>query len=221
MRLLLAEDEQALARALTAILKHGNYTVDTVYDGEQALQSLLTGQYDGAVLDIMMPKLDGLEVLRQVRDRGVPLPILLLTAKSGLQDKITGLDSGANDYLTKPFAAGELLARVRAMTRTQEAPEPLRLGNVTLDRATLTLLTPSGSIGLCQQESLLLELLLCSAGHLVTNARLCERIWGGQASHEAVWVYISYLRKKLTALHADVEIQPVEKEGYRLEALPC
>ena len=178
MRLLLAEDEKALSRALKAILERDGYMVDAVYDGQAALDCLDTGSYDGAVLDIMMPALDGIEVLRQLRARGDLLPVLLLTAKSETDDKVQGLDSGANDYLTKPFAVRELLARVRAMTRAHSAQTDSRLtlGNITLDRATFALSSPTGSFRLASREFQMLEMLLCSPGHVIPEDRFMERI---------------------------------------------
>ena len=141
MRLLFAEDEKALSKALTAILERNHYTVDAVYDGQSALDYLATDNYDGVILDIMMPKVDGLSVLKRIRDRGNLVPVLLLTAKSEVDDKVQGLDAGANDYLAKPFDSKELLARIRAMTRTQtvQASSKIKFGNVTLDRASFEL----------------------------------------------------------------------------------
>ena len=154
MRLLLAEDEKALSKALTAILERNNYSVDAVYDGQSALEYLETDNYDGVILDIMMPKVDGLTVLRKVREKGNLIPILLLTAKSEVDDKVEGLDAGANDYLTKPFHSKELLARIRAITRTQSAQTTsnLTFGNVTLDQATFELSTAKGSFRLANKE---------------------------------------------------------------------
>lgn len=153
MRLLLAEDEKALSKALTAILERNNYSVDAVYDGQSALEYLETDNYDGVILDIMMPKVDGLTVLRKVREKGNLIPILLLTAKSEVDDKVEGLDAGANDYLTKPFHSKELLARIRAITRTQSAQTTSKLtfGNVTLDQATFELSTAKGSFRLANK----------------------------------------------------------------------
>ena len=221
MRLLLAEDETALSRALKAILERDGYMVDAVYDGQAALDCLDTGSYDGAVLDIMMPALDGIEVLRQLRARGDLLPVLLLTAKSETDDKVQGLDSGANDYLTKPFAVRELLARVRAMTRAHSAQTDSRLtlGNITLDRATFALYSPTGSFRLANREFQMLEMLLCSPGHVIPEDRFMERIWAqeGYTETSVVRIYISYLQKKLKALHASVRIRTVQKAGYVLE----
>ena len=221
MRLLLAEDEKALSRALKAILERDGYMVDAVYDGQAALDCLDTGSYDGAVLDIMMPALDGIEVLRQLRARGDLLPVLLLTAKSETDDKVQGLDSGANDYLTKPFAVRELLARVRAMTRAHSAQTDSRLtlGNITLDRAMFALSSPTGSFRLANREFQMLEMLLCSPGHVIPEDRFMERIWAqeGYTETSVVRIYISYLQKKLKALHACVRIRTVQKAGYVLE----
>ena len=221
MRLLLAEDEKALSRALKAILERDGYMVDAVYDGQAALDCLDTGSYDGAVLEIMMPALDGIEVLRQLRARGDLLPVLLLTAKSETDDKVQGLDSGANDYLTKPFAVRELLARVRAMTRARSAQTDSRLtlGNITLDRATFALSSPTGSFRLANREFQMLEMLLCSPGHVIPEDRFMERIWAqeGYTETSVVRIYISYLQKKLKALHASVRIRTVQKAGYVLE----
>lgn len=154
MRLLLAEDEKALSKALVAILERNNYTVDAVYDGQSALDYLEMDNYDGVILDIMMPKVDGLTVLKKVREKGNLIPISLLTAKSEVDDKVEGLDAGANDYLAKPFHSKELLARIRAITRTQavQTNSKLTVGNVTLDRATFELSTVKGSFRLANKE---------------------------------------------------------------------
>ena len=221
MRLLLAEDEKSLARAVSAILEKNNFSVDVVYDGADALDWLRAGNYDGAVLDIMMPKMDGITVLKTIRAEGNMLPVLLLTAKSEIDDKVEGLDSGANDYLTKPFAAKELLARIRAMTRTQTAQpsSTLQFGNLTLDRATFELKSPSGSFRLANKEFQMLETLMANPKTLVSTERFMEKIWGYDAEAEinVVWVYISYLRKKLTALNANVQIKATRNAGYSLE----
>ena len=221
MRLLLAEDEKSLARAVSAILEKNNFSVDVVYDGADALDWLRAGNYDGAVLDIMMPKMDGITVLKTIRAEGNMLPVLLLTAKSEIDDKVEGLDSGANDYLTKPFAAKELLARIRAMTRTPTAQPSsvLQFGNLTLDRATFELGSPSGSYRLANKEFQMLETLMANPKTLVSTERFMEKIWGYDAEAEinVVWVYISYLRKKLAALNANVQIKATRNAGYSLE----
>ncbi len=223
MRLLFAEDEQALSKALTVILEKNNYSVDPVYDGQTALEYLELGEYDGVILDIMMPKVDGITVLKELRRKGNLVPVLLLTAKSEVDDKILGLDAGANDYLTKPFNSRELLARIRAMTRTQvaQANSQLRLGNVTLDRATFELSTPSGSFRLANKEFQMLELMMSNPRSLISSERFMEKIWGydSEAEINVVWVYISYLRKKLAAIHANIQIKATRNVGYSLEEI--
>lgn len=222
MRLLLAEDERSLSRAIVAILQHNHYSVDAVYDGEEALAYLDAGNYDGLILDLMMPKLDGLTVLRALRARGSRLPVLILTAKSEISDKVEGLDSGANDYLTKPFSTPELLARIRAMTRSQAAPPTSRIqiGNTVLDRTTFELSSPSGSFRLANKEFQMIELLMCNPRQVISPDRFLERIWGYDSNTgvNVVWVYISYLRKKLAALESDVEIRVMRNSGYSLES---
>lgn len=224
MRLLLAEDEKELSRALTAILERSNYSVDAVYDGEEALEYLNSNNYDGLILDIMMPKMDGLTVLRRLREKRNPIPVLLLTAKSEVDDKVEGLDAGANDYLTKPFAAKELLARIRAMTREHigAVNTSLHTGNLTLDLASYTLSSPTGNFRLTNKEFQMLEMLMANPGQLIPSERFLERIWGydSEAENNVVWVYISYLRKKLTALHSNVQLKAARNAGYFLEVLP-
>lgn len=223
MRLLLAEDEKALAKALKAILERSNYSVDAVYDGEAALEYMAAGNYDGIILDIMMPKKDGLTVLKEIRKKGSRIPVLLLTAKGEVDDKVEGLDAGANDYLTKPFHAKELLARLRAMTRVQMESEDsqLKAGNVTLDRATFELTTPKGSIRLANKEYQMMEFLMSNPGHLISSERFFEKIWGydSEAELNVVWVYLSNLRKKLSSLDADIQIRATRNAGYSLEEL--
>ncbi|WP_298736408.1 response regulator transcription factor [uncultured Subdoligranulum sp.] len=223
MRLLLAEDEKALSKALATILERNKYSVDAAYDGQEALEYLDAGNYDGVILDIMMPKVDGITVLREIRKKGNLIPVLLLTAKSEVDDKVLGLDAGANDYLTKPFNARELLARIRAMTRTQtaQADSRLKIGNVTLDRATYELSTPSGSYRLANKEFQMMEMLMANPKNLISSERFMEKIWGydSEAEINVVWVYISYLRKKLTALHANIQIKAMRNAGYTLEEM--
>lgn len=220
MRLLLAEDEKSLSKALVKILEHSNYSVDAVYDGEEALEYLEAVEYDGVVLDIMMPKRDGLSVLKQLRESGNRVPVLLLTAKSEIDDKVTGLDLGANDYLTKPFAAPELLARIRAMTRTQTSSDSmLRMGNITLNRSTFELTSPAGSFQLANKEFQMMEMFLSNPKHVIPADRFLEKVWGYDSDAEVnvIWVYISYLRKKLAALEADIQIRAIRNAGYSLE----
>lgn len=225
MRILLAEDERSLSRAVSALLEKNNYSVDAVYDGEEALAFLDSGNYDALILDIMMPKLDGLEVLRRLRQKGDSISVLMLTAKSEVEDKVTGLDMGANDYLTKPFSTAELLARIRAMTRSQsggQVSSHLTLGNITLDQATFELSSPYGSFRLANKEYQMLELLLRNPRQLIPTERFLERIWGYNSEVElnVVWAYISYLRKKLTALQANIQIRATRNAGYTLEEKP-
>lgn len=223
MKLLLAEDERSLSRAIIHILQKNNYTADAVYDGLSALDYLAAGDYDGVILDIMMPKLDGISVLRTLRAQGNPVPVLMLTAKAEIDDKVLGLDCGANDYLTKPFDTRELLARIRAMTRSQEGKDSrLSFGNITLDRASFTLASPTGSFRLANKEYQMMEILMSNPHNLISAERFLEKIWGFDSDAEinVVWVYISYLRKKLSALHANVQIKAVRNAGYTLEVLP-
>lgn len=222
MRLLLAEDERSLSRALVKILEHSNYSVDAVYDGEEALDYLDAGNYDGVILDIMMPKIDGLTVLQTIRKKGNRIPVLLLTAKAEIDDRVKGLDLGANDYLTKPFAPPELLARIRAMLRVQseqQTDSSLHVGNITLDTTSYELSSPSGSFRLANKEYQMMELLMRHPRQVVSTEQFMDRIWGydSEAEINVVWVYISYLRKKLTALKADVSIRATRNVGYSLE----
>lgn len=221
MKLLLAEDERSLSKALTAILEHNGYTVDAVYDGVEALEYLEMGEYDGLILDIMMPRMDGMTALQKIREQGNQIPILMLTAKSEVDDKVAGLDNGANDYLTKPFASKELLARIRAMTRTQTVAvtSVLQFGNISLDQATKELSSPSGEFHLTNKEFQVMELLMSNPKNVIPTERIMERVWGYDSNAElnVVWAYISYLRKKLTALHADIQIKATRNTGYSLE----
>ncbi len=223
MRILLAEDERSLARALVRILEKNNYAADAVFNGEDALAYLETGGYDAAILDIMMPKMDGITVLKTLRQQGNPIPVIMLTAKAEVDDKVLGLDSGANDYLTKPFDTRELLARLRAVTRNQNtADTKLRLGNIALDRASFELSSPSGSFRLTSKEFQMMEMLMDNPRRLIPTERFMEKIWGldSDAEINVVWVYISYLRKKLSALDADIQIKSARNAGYSLEEKP-
>lgn len=221
MRLLLAEDEPALSKALTAILERNNYSVDTAFDGQEALDFLESDNYDGVILDIMMPKVDGIEVLKRIREKGSTIPVLLLTAKSEIDDKVSGLDAGANDYLTKPFNSRELLARIRAMTRvlSVQTSSRLQFGNITLNQATYELSSVVGTYRLANKEFQMMEILMSNPGTLVSSERFMEKIWGydSEAEINVVWVYISYLRKKLTALQANIRIKAIRNAGYILE----
>lgn len=220
MRILLAEDEQSLARALVKIFEKNNYSADAVDNGADALDYLLTGNYDAAVLDIMMPQKDGITVLRELRASGSAIPVLMLTAKAEVEDKVRGLDSGANDYLAKPFDTRELLARVRCMTRERIEPDVcLHAGNIKLDRSSYELSSPSGSFRLANREFQMMEFLMSNPHQIISTERLMEKIWGYDSESEmnVVWVYISYLRKKLAALGADIQIRASRNAGYSLE----
>ena len=220
MKLLFAEDERSLSPAITHILEKNCYSVDAVYDGQAALEYLENGDYDGVILDIMMPKVDGITVLRELRSKGNHVPVLMLTAKSEIDDKVLGLDTGANDYLTKPFDTKELLARIRAMTRGNRAVDAtLNYGNITLNRTNFELSSPTGSFRLANKEYQMMELLMANARGLISSDQFLEKIWGLDSNVESsvVWVYISYLRKKLTALNAKVSIRAVRNAGYVLE----
>lgn len=225
MRLLLAEDEKDLSKALCAVLKHNNYSVDAVYDGQDALDYGVCGNYDGIILDIMMPKMNGLDVVRELRKSGIDTPVLILTAKAETDDKITGLDAGADDYLTKPFAMGELLARIRALTRRKAefSPNLLSFGNLSLNRESFELCVGENSVRLGNKEFQMIEMLLNNPGRLISTEQFMERIWGYETEAEinVVWVYISYLRKKLSNLGANLEIKAVRGVGYTLEEIPC
>ncbi len=223
MRLLLVEDERSLSRAIVAILKKNAYSVDAVYDGEEALAYLRVGDYDGVILDLMIPRVDGITVLRTIRENGNRVPVLILTARSEVDDIVLGLDSGANDYLTKPFEVKELLARLRAMTRPaiEKPDQTLRYGNVTLNRGNYMLSTPSGYFRLANKEYQMMELLIANTDTVLSTDKLMEKIWGLDSSSEmnVVWVYVSYLRRKLKALNANITIRATRSVGYCLEFL--
>lgn len=220
MKLLLAEDEEELSHALTAILKHKGYTVDAVYNGLDALDYARVGQYDGLILDIMMPGMDGIEVLKELRKEGIHTPALFLSAKSDVEDRIKGLDSGADDYLTKPFNTGELLARIRAMLRRKEdfTPTDLEFEDLILSRSTNELKTKDHEgIKLAGREFQMMELLMESPGRMISVELFMDEIWSNsEADPDVVWVYISNLRKKLKTLESHVEIKSTRGLGYYL-----
>ena len=223
MRILVADDEKEMAMVLQALLSREHYSVDVVYDGQDALDYGLAENYDCLVLDIMMPKLDGIQVLQKLRERGVTTPVLLLTAKGQVEDRIAGLDSGADDYLPKPFHNGELMARVRALTRRgkEYTPNVLSAGNITLDRASFTLTCGSASLRLSSKEFQVLELLLCRQGRPISTEEFMDRIWGYDSDAEinVVWAYLSYLRRKLETVGANVRITARRGQGYVLEEI--
>lgn len=222
MKLLYAEDEASMSEAVVDILEYHKYKVDAVYDGEEALAYAHTEQYDGIILDIMMPKLSGLEVLKQLRAEGVRTPVLLLTAKAEVEDRIEGLDSGADDYLPKPFVMGELLARVRAMLRRREefTPDILTCGDVSLNLSNYELSRNGQTVALPKLEYQLMEVLMLNQGIYLSSEDLLVKVWGYETDAEvgAVWVYISYLRKRLAALGSQVAIKAKRNIGYTLLA---
>ena len=220
MKILYAEDEKAMSEA---VLRHKNYVVDAVYDGEEALDFIMAEKYDGIILDVMMPGMSGIEVLSTIRRKGIGTPVLLLTAKGEISDKVEGLNAGADDYLAKPFAMPELVARVGALVRRSGAivPDDMKIGNVTLNRQSYEISTSSGEIRLSRKEYLMMEMLMKSNGRPISTESLMTRIWGydSEAEVNVVWVYISYLRKKLAALNADIQISALRGRGYVLEAV--
>lgn len=223
MRILIVEDEILLAEALTQILRKNNYTADAVNDGEAGLDNALTGIYDLILLDIMLPKMDGISILKTIRKEGISTPVLLLTAKGEISDKVTGLDSGADDYLAKPFATEELLARIRAMSRRKGEVLPdnnLKFGDIELCISTLKLSKGSKEVKLILKESELLELLITRKNAVTSKEQIIEKIWGFESDAEDnhVEVYISFLRKKLLFLCSEVTINTVRGVGYILEA---
>lgn len=221
MKLLYAEDERSLSEAVKDVLEYHKYQVEAVYDGLDALSYARNGGYDGIILDVMMPGKDGFEVLQALRAAGDKTPVLLLTARGEVEDRIRGLDLGADDYLPKPFAMGELLARVRAMLRRREdfTPDLLRMGNLSLDRQRYTLHCGEQSLLLPKLEFQLMELFLLNRGIYLSTEDILVKLWGYDTESEPgiVWVYISYLRKKLSALGSDVLIRAKRGIGYRLE----
>jgi len=221
MRILVADDEAELTAVLDALLRREHYSVDVVHDGQDALDYGLAENYDCLVLDIMMPKLDGIQVLQSLRAQNVTTPILLLTAKSQVEDRIAGLKSGADDYLPKPFDVGELVARIQALTRRGSGytPSVLSAGNITLDRSTFELKQGSTAIRLGSKEFQMLELLMRQRGRPISTEQFMERIWGYESDAElsVVWAYISYLRRKLEAVGANVRITARRGQGYLLE----
>lgn len=221
MKLLYAEDEKSMSEAVTDILEYHNYTVDAVYNGNDALDYAKAEHYDGIILDIMMPGLNGIEVLQRLRKSGNKTPILLLTAKAEIEDRIEGLDAGADDYLPKPFNMRELLARVRAMLRRREefTPDILKVGNISLNMQSYELSANGQSFILPKLEYQMLELLMLNKGIYLSTEDLLIKVWGYETDAEigVVWVYISYLRKRLSALNANVKIKAKRNIGYTLE----
>ena len=223
MRILLAEDEKMLSDALVEILTHNNYSVDAVYDGQDAIDYLLADDYDAAILDIMMPKKDGITVVKELRAAEISTPVIMLTAKSQIEDKEEGLDSGADDYLTKPFVMAELLARVRAISRRQPdlTGTNLSFQDLELNRADYILSGPNGETRLANKEYQIMEMMMANSGQVIPTERFMEKIWGydSEAEINVVWVNISGLRKKISELGAHVQIKAARGVGYILEAI--
>ncbi|MCA1293518.1 response regulator transcription factor [Paenibacillus sp. alder61] len=222
MRILIAEDEVHLAEALTQILKKHNYSVDAVHDGRSGLDYALSGIYDLLLLDIMMPEMDGISVLRALREEGDSTPVILLTAKGEISDKVMGLDCGADDYIAKPFSTEELMARIRAALRRKGEVLPedaMKFGDIELSTATLKLTCQGKEIKLNLKEFELLELLMARKQAVTSKEQIIEKLWGfdSEVEHNNVEVYISFLRKKLTFLNSAVRISTIRGVGYVLE----
>lgn len=221
MRILFAEDDRDLSRAVRALLEHSGYSVDVVDNGQDAVDYARDGAYDGIIMDWMMPGVSGVEALRRLRAGGCATPCLMLTARDAVEDRVTGLDAGADDYLPKPFAISELLARVRAMLRRKAgyASDVLRFGDISLDRADMTLHCGDSAVKLSNKAYQLMELLAEHPKVIHSVDQIMTRIWGWDSDSEinVVWVNISFLRKKLRELGAHVEIRATRGAGYSLE----
>lgn len=223
MKLLYAEDEKSMAEAVSDILRYHKFTVDTVYNGNDAYDYAVSEKYDGIILDVMMPGLNGIEVLKKLRQSGNKVPVLLLTAKAEVEDRVAGLDAGADDYLPKPFSMKELLARVRAMLRRRETftPDVLSFGNISLNMQSCELSCSKESVALSKLEYQVMELLMLNHGIYLSTEDILTKVWGydTEADIGVVWVYISYLRRRLAALHANIEIRAKRGIGYTLEVV--
>ena len=221
MRILLVEDEIHLAQALTEILKKNMYAADAVYDGQSGLEYALSGVYDLIILDIMLPKMSGIEILKNLRAEKKSVPVLMLTAKDEIEDKVAGLDYGADDYMTKPFSTDELLARVRALLRRkgEVVDDELVFGDISLKLKKNELVCGENQVKLSLKEFQILELMMYNPDQILTKERIIDKIWGGDsdAEYNNVEVYISFLRKKMQFLNAKTEIKTVRGVGYSLE----
>lgn len=221
MQILIVEDEVSLADAITAILKKEQYFVDAVYNGKDGLDYALSGIYDLILLDIMLPEMNGLDVLKAIRNNGISTPVMLLTARTEVNDKIKGLDCGADDYLTKPFNKGELLARVRALTRRKgEIPSnELKFGDIVLNQSTYELSCGNASLKLGAKEFRIMQMLMFSQKSIISKDEFIEKIWGydSEAEYNSIEVYVSFLRKKLGAIKSGVQIKASRGVGYYLE----
>lgn len=223
MRILIVEDERSLSDVLTELLSKQNYTVDAVYDGQDGLDYGLTSIYDLILLDIMLPKMNGVEVLKQLRQHNISTPIIILTAKSEVEDKINGLDHGADDYVTKPFETRELLARIRSATRRKEVykADELKFFDLIIDNNMLKANTDKAEVKLSLKEFQILELLIVNQKQIITKEQLVEKIWGFDfdGEYNSLEVYISFVRKKLKFIHSKVNIKAVRGLGYQLEVI--
>lgn len=221
MRLLFAEDDRDIAKAVQTLLQRSGYSVDTVFNGQDAVDYIEAGEYDGVILDWMMPKLSGIEVLAHMRSRGYSTPVLMLTARDAVDDRVEGLDTGADDYLSKPFATSELLARIRAMLRRKEdyKHDVIRFSDIELDKSAMSIKCGGQSVRLNNKAFQLMEMLVEHPGAVLSINQIMERIWGWDSDSEinVVWVNISFLRKKLSELGAHAKIKAVRGVGYSLE----
>lgn len=225
MRILIAEDEASIAKALKLMLARNKYTVDVVYNGSDAYDYITEIKYDAVVLDIMMPGMDGLEVLKKARKNGVTAPVLFLTAKGEVEDRVEGLEAGADDYLPKPFAMSEFLARVKALTRRSEAytPNIITFGNTELDLNSYFLASDKGKVRLNNKEFRLMELFMRCPRSVFSSEHLMDRVWeaDSEAGIDVVWTYIGFLRKKLREIGSSAEIKTIRGAGYSLEEVQC
>ena len=221
MRLLFAEDDRDIAKAVRTLLERSGYSVDVVYNGQDALEYIEAGDYDGVILDWMMPGRSGIEVLHAVRSEGIAVPVLMLTARDAVEDRVEGLDTGADDYLPKPFAASELLARVRAMLRRKEdyQHDVIRFADIELDKSAMSVRCGAKTVRLNNKAFQLMEMLVEHPGAVLSISQIMERIWGWDSDSEVnvVWVNISFLRKKLSELGAHAQIKAMRGVGYTLE----
>lgn len=221
MRILIADDEQGIAKALKVILEKNKFAVDAVFNGTDALDYIMSTPYDAIVLDIMMPGLDGLTVLSRAREAGIKTPVMLLTAKSDISDRVAGLECGADDYLPKPFATAEFVARVRALTRRSESytHSVITVGTTQLDSGRYELRCGDKSAALSNKEYQLMELFMRSPRRVFSTEHIMELIWGfdAEAETDVIWTYISFLRKKLRQIDSDTEIKTIRGAGYALD----
>lgn len=223
MRVLIAEDEISTAKALKILLEKARYSVDIVHDGLQAWEYVSLSTYDVVVLDIMMPGLSGLEVLNKIRKNHITVPVMLLTAKSEIEDRVAGLEAGADDYLPKPFATSEFIARVKALGRRSDYYTDLgkKVGNLTLDSNRYRVYTDKSSAELTNKEFQLLELFVMHPGFVFSTEHLMEKIWGldSNSNIDVVWTHIGFVRKKLRNINSNVEIKTIRGAGYSMEVV--